>query len=128
MQPTLLIYHFSAKRAAKLRMLTMRLGIRVRTVETQEYLTPIRVLVQPHEVQAERYDGAGFSEELLVMAYFSQALLDTFLRQLRAAMPPVALKCVLTDTNAHWNSLQLRDELVAEHAAMQRGAQQHPTE
>ncbi len=125
MQAMLLTYHFNAKKSAKLRMLAMKLGIRVKAVEKWEYLSPVGSFTGQRGAFESMYDGADFAGEMLVMANFSQQQLDTFLSQLRAALPPVALKAVLTDTNAGWNSLELHDELVREHAAMQNGAPAH---
>ena len=53
---------------------------------------------------------------------FGNAVLNRFLqtaRQMRFA--PVALKAILTPTNAEWTPLQLRDELKQEREAILRG-------
>ena len=125
MTPIVLAVHFPAKQLSKLRMAAMRLGAKVRVVEKWEYLSPVGSFTGQRGAFESMYDGADFAGEMLVMANFSQQQLDTFLSQLRAALPPVALKAVLTDTNAGWNSLELHDELVREHAAMQNGAPAH---
>ena len=115
-----------AKRLAKLRMIAMKLGIRIRPVEKWEYLQPIGAFAGVCDSMESFYDGDGFSDPMLVMAHFSEPLFDAFLQALRAsALPSIALKAVLTNTNAAWNSLELHEELCEEHAAMQAGINVH---
>lgn len=126
MQPLILSYNFPAMHLAKLRMLAMKLGARVRVVEKREYLDPIGAFCGVCGAFETMYDGENFPELMLVMAHFSDAQLSAFLQALRASkLPSIALKAVLTEHNAGWNSLELHDELLAEHAAMQSGAPVH---
>ena len=68
------------------------------------------------------YDGAGFSEEMLLFAHFPETLLSRFLQSWKTTgLPPVALKAVLTDTNRDWNSLELHEQLVEERDSIRRG-------
>ena len=82
-------------------------------------------LMQTQEARdvAEGQSGEqAFSDEMLVMAYFPQGMMNVFLQGLRrAGVAPVALKAVLTPTNAAWSSAQLHEELSREHAAMTAG-------
>lgn len=117
-KPILLIYHIPAKRASKLRVIAMRLGVRVKAVEKWEYLQPIGSFTGDCGSFDSFYDGEGFSEEMLVIAHFPQSLFSRFLQELRTAQLTIPLKCVLTDTNCGWNSLELHQELCAERDAM----------
>ena len=64
--------------------------------------------------------------EMLVMAHFRPGLLEGMLQGWRAAhIPPVALKAMLTDTNAAWTATALYAEIAREHAAMHSGGRAH---
>ena len=53
-------------------------------------------------------------------------LLEGMLQGWRAAhIPPVALKAMLTDTNAAWTAPALYAEIAKEHAAMHSGGRAH---
>ena len=126
-QPILLAYHIPAKRISKIRVAAMRLGVRVRVVDTWEYLQPIGSFTGDCGSFEAMYDKASFPEEMLVLAHFPDALLNRFLQELRAAKVVVPLKCVLTESNKGWNALELHEELMAEHRAMQSGGEAaHP--
>ena len=119
MTPVLLVVHFSAKKLAKLRMVAMRLGAKVRVVEKWEYLNAIGSLTGELGSFESFYDGEDFSGELLLFAHFSDERLELFLQAMRAAkLPPVALKAVLTDENKGWNMLELHEELKKEREAI----------
>ena len=106
MTPILLTWNLPAKKAAKARMLAMRSGVRVAAVETWQYLQPLGSFTGDCGSMESLYDGAGFSEEMLLFAHFPE---------------PVALKAVLTDTNRDWNSLELHEQLVEERDSIRRG-------
>ena len=60
------------------------------------------------------------------MAHFRPGLLEGMLQGWRAAhIPPVALKAMLTDTNAAWTAPALYAEIAKEHAAMHSGGRAH---
>lgn len=120
-QPVLLTYCFPAKRAAKLRVIAMRMGVRVKAVEKWEYLNPIGSFTGDCGSFDSFCDGDGFSEEMLVMAHFPQSLFTRFLQELRTARIVVPLKCVLTESNRGWNSLELHEQLCAERDAAESG-------
>lgn len=124
-QPVLLTYHVPAKRAAKLRVIAMRMGVCVKAVEKWEYLNPIGSFTGDCGSFESFYDGEGFSEEMLVMAHFPQSVFSRFLQELRTARLLFPLKCVLTDTNKGWSSMELYEQLCAERDAAQRGEQLH---
>lgn len=121
MQPTVLLYHFNAKRAAKLRMAALRLGIRTRSVEKWEFLQPLGALTGDCEPFESFYDGADFSEEMLVMAHLPENVFSAFLQAVRAAVGVISLKAVLTETNQGWNSLELYEQIRAERDAVKNG-------
>ena len=122
MTPTLLTWHIPAKKAAKLRMLAMKSGIRVIPVETWQYLQPVGSFTGDCGSMESLYDGAGFSEEMLLFAHFPETLLSRFLQSWKTTgLPPLALKAVLTDANRDWNSLELHEQLVEERDSIRRG-------
>ena len=114
--------YLPAKKAAKARMLAMRSGVRVAAVETWQYLQPLGSFTGDCGSMESLYDGAGFSEEMLLFAHFPETLLSRFLQSWKTTgLPPVALKAVLTDTNRDWNSLELHEQLVEERDSIRRG-------
>ena len=99
----------------------LKLGIRVRIVEPEQYLQSIGFLAgnKAFAESPEAYDGAGFEEPMMVMAGFSERKLDLFLTEMRRKkVPPIALKAIVTTQNQAWNSLQLYRELKEEHEKM----------
>ena len=70
--------------------------------------------------------AAPLPGEMLVMAHFRPGMLEGMLQGWRAAhIPPVALKAMLTDTNAAWTAPALYAEIAKEHAAMHSGGRAH---
>ena len=68
------------------------------------------------------YVGAGFEDEMLVMANFPAGMMNAFLGLFRRmGIAPVALKAMLTPTNAAWDSEKLHAEIASEHQAMMNG-------
>lgn len=123
MQPMILAYRFPAKQLSRLRMLAMKAGARVRVVEKREYLDPIGSFCGMTGAFESMYDGEDFKEPMLVLAHFADGRLSSFLQAMRAStLMPVALKAVLTETNATWSSLELYEALTEERDAMQNGA------
>ena len=116
---TVLLYQIKGtKTAALLKPVLLKLGIRVRIVEPEQYLQSIGFLAG-NKAFAEAYDGAGFDEPMMVMAGFSERKLDLFLTEMRRKkVPPIALKAIVTTQNQEWNSLQLYRELKEEHEKM----------
>ena len=122
-QPVLLCYNLEKEKAAKIRLAAMRFRIRVRPVSTEEYERPLNELCSVEALPQTDAFGA-FQDEMLVMAYFPQALVMQFLQALRkAGVAPVALKAVLTPTNAGWSSVALHTELCKEREAFESGGQ-----
>ena len=119
--PVLLTYNLHGERAAKIRMAAMRFRVRLRAVEKREYARPLGELVESGP--DGDWNGEAFDEEMLVMAHFPNPLLQAFLQGMRrAGVRPVALKAVLTPTNAAWDSNALHAELCKEREAISAGS------
>lgn len=121
-QPVLLCYNLSGEKMQKIRLAAMRLKIRVRPVEEDEYAQTVAALCGLEEKTDAAYVGAGFEDEMLVMANFPAGMMNAFLGLFRRmGVAPVALKAMLTPTNAAWNSEKLHAEIAGEHQAMMNG-------
>lgn len=120
MTPVVLTYHIAPAKLAKIQVLCLRLGIRVRPVLPEEYGAPLAALADLAEAGQYPALPEDFSGEMLVMANFRPGMLDAFLNGFRQArIPPVPLKAMLTETNAQWNSLELHRAIAEEHEMMQ---------
>ena len=125
MKPTILTFNMNEARLSKLRFLCLRLGIQVMDVPEPGFANTLGALCGLAEVN----DAEGrrdFDEEMMVFAHMDNALVNRFLqtaRQMRFA--PVALKAVLTPTNADWYPVQLCRELKQERAAVMKGEPLH---
>lgn len=121
-QPVLLCYNLSGEKMQKIQLAAMRLKIRVRPVEEDEYAQTVAALCGLEEKTDAAYVGAGFEDEMLVMANFPAGMMNVFLGLFRRmGIAPVALKAMLTPTNAAWNSEKLHAEIAGEHQAMMNG-------
>lgn len=122
-QAVLLCYNLAPEKAQKIRLAAMRLKIRVRPVAKEEYGQTLAALCGMEETTDAAYGGAGFEDEMLVMANFPAAMMNTFLGLFRRmGIAPVALKAILTPTNAQWDSEKLHAEIASEHEAMMKGS------
>ena len=125
-QPVLLCYNLSGEKMQKIRLAAMRLKIRVRPVEKDEYAQTVAALCGLEEKTDAAYVGAGFEDEMLVMANFPAGMMNAFLGLFRRmGIAPVALKAMLTPTNAAWNSEKLHAEIAGEHQAMNGKEKRH---
>lgn len=125
MTPTLLAYQIAPGKLGRMQVVCLRLGIRVQAVDPADFGQPIGALagVLPRNPDAP---AAPLPGEMLVLAHFRHGMLEGLLQGLRAAhVPPVALKAMLTDTNAAWTAPALYDEIAKEHAAMHSGGRAH---
>ena len=125
MKPTILTFNLSDARLSKLRFLCMKLGLGVKPVPAEDFSQPIGALCGV----ADRIDAApaeAFPEEMLIFCHMDNAAVNRFLqtaKQMRYA--PVALKAILTPTNAAWTPAQLCAELKDERAAVMQGTTTH---
>ena len=121
-RPMLLIFNFSDARLSKLRFLCMKLGLAVKAVPEADFGQPVSALCG----LTEKTDAASieepFTEEMMIFCHMDHAAVNRFLqtaRQLRFA--PVALKAMLTPTNAEWTPVRLVSELREEREALRQG-------
>lgn len=115
-----LLYNIGKEKLPKIRWILYQLGLRAREVSPAEFDQPIGYLAGLEGIESRNEQaGEPFSSEMLVMCSLSSSQFSAFLGALRQNRVPVALKAVLTETNAHWSSARLHRELQAEHAALQ---------
>lgn len=125
MRPTILTFNLTEARLSKLRFLCMKLGVAVKAVPAEDCCQPISALCGLSE-PAEAAPAEAFPEEMLIFCHMDNAQVNRFLqtaKQMRFA--PVALKAILTPTNAAWTPVQLCHELKDERAAVMQGAAAH---
>lgn len=119
MDPVVLLFNIQGQRLRQIELLAACLGIRARAVAPGDCGRPVGSLcgLEGGE-EAAQGPWSGFDEEMLVMAFFPEALMHRFLDGFRqAGLPSVRLKAVLTETNSRWNAGVLRGELLKEEAA-----------
>ena len=115
---TVLMYNCDGEQWSKLRQIFLMLRVRIRPVEADQYGLTLAELLS--RSGAKRGVEEDFSDPMLVFCGLSQGKLDQMLTAMaRAQLPRIALKAMLTPTNAGWTSQQLWTELRREHAAME---------
>lgn len=125
MRPTILTFNLNENRLSRLRFICMKLGLLVKPVPAEDFCQHISALCGMTEA-AEASPAEAFPEEMLIFCHMDNAQVNRFLqtaRQMRFA--PVALKAVLTPTNAEWTPVQLCAELKDERAAVMKGEAAH---
>ena len=121
MRPTILTFNLNENRLSKLRFLCMKLGLAVKPIPAADFSQPIGALCGLAD-PAETTPADAFPEEMLIFCHMDNAAVNRFLqttRQMRYA--PVALKAILTPTNAAWTPAQLCAELKQERQAVLQG-------
>ena len=116
--PTVLAYNLAPERAGRIRTLCAIHRLRMVTVPPEQFGEAVGTAagILPAQPPAP---VETFGDEMLVLCQLPEQTLQNFLHGFRkAGIPPVALKAVLTPTNAGWNARQLWEELRKEHAAM----------
>lgn len=120
------LYNLNAQKEGKVKTMCLLQGIRVKIVAKEEYLQKLSVLAGQEPPGTPAAGSGDFSDEMILMVNFTNAAVTAFLQEFRKRkIPAVALKAILTATNAEWNSIQLHDELLKEHEAMLRGRAAH---
>lgn len=122
MRPTILTFNLAEDRLAKLRFLCMKLGCAVQPVPAGDWGQPLSALCGL-SAPAENTPVDAFEDEMLVFCHMDNAAVNRFLqtaKQLR--FRPVALKAILTPTNAEWSPARLHAELTAERVAILNGS------
>ena len=125
MRPTILTFNLTDARLSKLRFLCMKLGLMVKPVPAEDCCQPISALCGLSD-PADAAPAESFPEEMLVFCHMDNSAVNRFLqtaKQMRFA--PVALKAILTPTNAAWTPAQLCAELKDERAAVMQGTTTH---
>ncbi len=124
---SVLLYNFTDKeRTDKVKFVFVLMGIKIRSVPKADYLQPIGALsgVTRLERTEEVYEGEGFGEEMLVICNLTDAQMNQMLAYFRKEGIQIALKAALTPANMNWSSVELHDELVREHEAIQKQIQE----
>ena len=118
-----------SEKAVKLKGVLVRMGIRIKNISPEQAGETIGSLlgIAGYEKNSEEDRGAGNEEkalpvmdqEMLVMHRFSERRLDELLMNLRkAGVPKIALKAIVTESNAGWSFGHLYEELLEEHQRM----------
>ncbi len=120
-QETVLLYQMEESKAQKIRQICFSMGIKPILVGKDQENAPIGLLAGARDwrnpLMAPGGEAPPMAEEMLLMAGFSEALMDAFLGRLRRMGASVSLKAILTDQNAVWNGSQLQAELKQEREA-----------
>lgn len=120
--PAILIYNLDNSQKLKLMFICSQLKLRLISVPRADYAQPLGALVGMSKRIPAEPGGEDFSDEMLVMVNFSNPLLNAFLAALRQNhVQGIALKAILTPTNAAWDSVKLRNELMEEHNRLHGG-------
>ena len=88
---------------------------------TKDFIQPIGYLagIKGVEPAAEKFDGDGFDEEMIVMHNFTNKTIDSLIKALnKCGVGRVPLKAVITPTSKDWDSLTLIKALKADHEEM----------
>ncbi len=107
-------------KAAKLKAVLVRMGIRIKNISPEQVNQTVGYLAGFDGFEEkEQEDYPDVKEEILVMKNFSNRRIDELLLNLRrAGVPKIDLKAVITDTNCKWNFYDLYLELKKEHDTM----------
>lgn len=117
MAPLLLCAGMDAGKMMRLSFLASSMGIRIKEVQKARQGLTLGALCGLDAPKADTAAGE-IPGEMLVMAFFSNDLMDAFLKALRETGDAVALKAVLTPHNRSWTLEKLYREIAAEHAMM----------
>ena len=122
------VLYFSPKKTlqtAALKGLLIRMGIRIKNIAPEQANEQVGALAgiagfekANAEPATDPKTAAKLQEEMLVLCNFSEARLDALLQGMRRSGIRIALKAMLTESNASWTFLQLYEELLKEHARM----------
>ncbi|MDR0922799.1 MAG: DUF3783 domain-containing protein [Hungatella sp.] len=107
-------------KAAKLKAVLVRMGIRIKNISPDQVNQTVGYLAGFDGFEErEQMECPDLEEEILVMKNFSSRRIDELLSNLRrAGVPKIDLKAVITDTNCKWKFYDLYLELKEEHDAM----------
>ena len=123
MKPTLLLCNIPAEKMGVLRLLSVRLGLKLTAVPPERQGLTVEALVNGDTAEGAADDS--FAEEMLVLCGVGAGAMNLLLAELRRRHVPIALKAVMTPTNAAWTMQQLHAELCREREAMEKGESAH---
>ncbi len=121
--PVILFYNLDNEKGRKLKFLCLKYKIRIKNVRKDQYSETLTALLTDKSTAAPTEftpdSVKDFSDEMLVFCGFTGQMLDSFLGEFsKNKIPRIALKAVLTEQNASWDSYRLHTELDAEHKAL----------
>ena len=122
-KPTVLLCNIPAEKMGVLRLLSVRLGLKLTVVPPERQGLTVEALFAGET--AEGTAEAPFAEELLVLCGVGAGAVNLLLSELRRRRVPIALKAVMTPTNAAWTVQQLYRELCREREAIAKGESAH---
>lgn len=113
----------NASKAAKLKSVLVRMGVRIKNISREQTGQTVGYLAgydgYEETALAEGEALPVVEEEMLVMKNFSSRRIDELLARLRrAGVPKIGLKAVVTETNCGWTFYALYEELKKEREAM----------
>lgn len=120
--PQILLFNIRGEKLRRIRFLAFKLSLGCRVVGPEDFSKTLGAL-------CGRADGAEAGDaddaltvggEMLVMNSLSAAQFHALLDGLRRERAAVALKAVVTESNARWSAGRLYRELSAEHEAMEK--------
>lgn len=120
---TILLYNMTPERERQIMPIAISNGVRVKKVPPGDYGRKLGALAGREGYESEESPGEeeGFNDEMMVMIDFDSATFNQFLNDFRKyKVKSVALKAVLTETNAQWNSAELHRQIREEHDALSR--------
>lgn len=123
MKETVLLINFkNDSRLREIQMLLFLMKIKMKLVEQKDYLQPVGALVGVDGIELAEalYEGDTLEREMMVLAGFSDNRLNQLLYLMKKSkIRRVDYKAVVTETNQHWNIIDLYAELKREHEAFQ---------
>lgn len=117
-------------KAAKLKAVLVRMGIRIKNISPEQVNQTVGYLAGFDGFEEEEQENCpDVDEEIMVMKNFSNRRIDELLLNLRrAGVPKIDLKAVITDTNCKWKFYDLYLELKKEHDTMSGTNETDPKE
>lgn len=119
MKPTVLLAQVPVQTEATLLVLGQQLGLRIKSVPSICFRATLTQLLC--DAESTYPADETVEESMLVMAGLDEKLTDRFLQELRQRQIKIALKAMLTQTNASWTLAELYHELCRERAAIASG-------
>ncbi len=125
MKKIVLLYNFSGERLAGVKKALVSVKAMPKEVAKADYGEKLGYLAEITGYTAGGTAADDFDEEMLVMCGFQRRDLEILLMTLRKYVSGgVALKVMITETNAAWNSCELYHAVKADHEEMQRNRPQ----